>query len=125
MVGELRRSVLLVPVDAGRFVSTVRDGVRWVYAFSDEAALARFAVALGYPGAESGGGAAQQSRQEWEFVSVLGARLLDVVLPSLDGPAGVAVDVADEERSMLFPPVRGIVPDTIAVDAVDASEVRR
>jgi hypothetical protein len=120
MVGELRRSVLLVPVDAGRFVSAVRGGVRWVYAFSGEAALARFAAALGFPGTESGGGSAQQRQQEWEYVSVLGARLLDVVVPSLEGPAGVAVDVADEDGSMLFPPVRGIVPDGVAVDMTEA-----
>ncbi|MGP3971506.1 SseB family protein [Streptomyces sp. 6N223] len=109
MVGEFRRTALLVPVVAGRFVSAVQGGVRWVYAFSDEAALARFAVARG-----------AAPRQEWEYASVLGARLLDVVLPSLDGPVGVALDVADEERSMLFPPVRGIVPDAIAVDATEA-----
>jgi hypothetical protein len=48
---------------------------------------------------------------------VLGARLLDVVVPASEEPTGVAVDVADEDGSMMFPPVRGIVPDGAAVDA--------
>lgn len=32
-------------------------------------------------------------------------------------PAGVAVNAADPDGSMLFPPVVGIVPDAVAVDA--------
>jgi type III secretion system (T3SS) SseB-like protein len=117
MVGELRRTAVLVPVTAGRFMSAVHDGVRWIYAFSDEAALARFASARG---------SAEGPQQEWEYASVLGARLLDVVLPALEGPAGVAVNVADEGGSMLFPPVGGIVPDGVAVDvAVDVGEAGR
>ncbi|MGK5534095.1 SseB family protein [Streptomyces sp. URMC 129] len=105
MVGELRRTAVLVPLTDGRFMSGVSNGIRWLFAFTDEAALARFAVARGAaPG------------EEWEYAAVLGARLLDVVAPSVGGPVGVAVDVADEDGSMLFPPVKGIVPDAVAVD---------
>nr|MDT0527358.1 AMP-binding protein [Streptomyces sp. DSM 41633] len=45
-----------------------------------------------------------------------GARLLDEVIPAMGVPAGVAVNVADPDGSMLFPPVVGIVPDAVAVD---------
>ncbi|MFF0478336.1 hypothetical protein [Streptomyces sp. NPDC004284] len=105
MVGEFRRTVLLAPVEDGGIMSGKWGGVRWVYAFTGEDALARFVVARGADPAA-----------ELEYVAILGARLLDEVVPSLDGPTGVAVDVADEERSMLFPPVSGIVPDAVAVD---------
>ncbi|WP_199827768.1 hypothetical protein [Streptomyces specialis] len=64
MVGELRRTVVLVPLMDGRFLSGVSGGVRWLYAFTDEAALARFAVVRG---ADPAG--------EWEYAGVLGARL--------------------------------------------------
>jgi hypothetical protein len=107
MVGELRRTAVLVPLLGGGLMSAERDGIRWIYAFTDEAAMARFAAARGVPPGE-----------EWEYAAVLGARLLDVVVPSLGGPpTGVALNVADEDGAMLFPPVRGIVPDAVAVDA--------
>ncbi len=88
-----------------------QGGVRWIYAFTDEEALARFAAARGAgvgAGAGAGGG---------EYLSILGARLVDAVVPTVDGPTGVVVNVADEDGSMLFPPVVGIVPDAYAVDA--------
>lgn len=108
MVGELRRSAVLVPVSGGAFVTGLSGGVRWLLAFTSEASLARFARVR-----EAGAGAVPG--REWEFVSVLGARLLDVVIPGWGVPGGVAVDVADEGGAMLFPPVRGIVPDEAAV----------
>ncbi|MGH2576827.1 MAG: hypothetical protein ACRDP3_26480 [Streptomyces sp.] len=105
MIGEFRRTAVLVPVADGGFMSAEYGGVRWIYAFTDEAPLARFARARGAAPDEA-----------WEFVTVLGARLLDAMIPELDGPAGVAVDVADEDGSMMFPPVAGIVPDAVALD---------
>jgi hypothetical protein len=105
LVGEFRRTAVLVPVVEGGFMSAVSGGVRWIYAFSGEEALARFALARG-----------AAPDVAWDFVTVLGARLLDVIIPEAGGPAGVAVDVADEDASMLFPPVAGIVPDAVAVD---------
>lgn len=110
LLGEFRRTALLVPLsegDDGGLMSGWQGGVRWIYAFTDEDALARFAVARG-AGAEV---------REWEYLSILGARLVDAVIPTVDGPTGVAVDVADEDASMLFPPVVGIVADAYAVDA--------
>ncbi|MEE1808463.1 SseB family protein [Streptomyces sp. BE133] len=104
LLGEFRRSAVLVPLDeAGDLWSAEQNGVRWICAFSDEEALARFARARGDAG------------REWTYQAVLGARLLDVMVPLLPGPAGVALDAGSED-GMLFPPVAGIVPDAVAVD---------
>ncbi|MEU8844626.1 hypothetical protein AB0D97_37025 [Streptomyces roseus] len=110
LVGEFRRAVLLVPraggspgMDGG-LMSAVSGGIRWFYAFTDEGALARFAAARGEAG------------RDWPYLAILGARLVDAVVPEVEGPAGVAVNVADPDGSMMFPPVAGIVPDACAVD---------
>ncbi|WP_406150746.1 SseB family protein [Streptomyces sp. NBC_01012] len=105
LLGEFRRTAVLVPLDeAGDLWSAEQNGVRWICAFSDEEALARFAVARGEAG------------REWTYQTVLGARLLDVMVPLLPGPAGVALDAGSTAGGMLFPPVEGIVPDAVAVD---------
>ncbi|MCX5374985.1 SseB family protein [Streptomyces sp. NBC_00091] len=107
LVGEFRRAVLLVPLaddSAGGLMSAVSGGIRWLYAFTDEEAFARFVEARG------------EAAREWPYLAILGARLVDAVVPEVDGPAGIAVNVADEGGSMLFPPVAGIVPDGCAVD---------
>ncbi|MEV6583196.1 SseB family protein [Streptomyces sp. NPDC051582] len=115
LVGEFRRAVLLVPLAGGSdeadsgLMSAFSGGIRWFYAFTDEEALARFAEARG------------EARREWPYLAVLGARLVDAVVPEVDGPAGVAVNVADADGSMLFPPVAGIVPDAYAVDVESES----
>nr|WP_202436704.1 SseB family protein [Streptomyces sp. SID5910] len=101
----MRRSVLLVPLADGGLWSARSGGVRWVCAFTDEAALARFAL-LHAPGG-----------RPVEYAELLGARIVDEVVPSLGEPAGLAVDIATEDGSMFFPPVVGIVPDGAAVDA--------
>ncbi|MET3988022.1 SseB family protein [Streptomyces sp. PvR034] len=104
LLGEFRRAAVLVPLDASDSLWTAdRDGVRWICAFSDEEALAVFARAQGGAG------------REWTYQRVLGARLLDVMVPLLPGPGGVALDVGSPD-GMLFPPVRGVVPDAVAVD---------
>ncbi|GGT45966.1 hypothetical protein GCM10010271_57620 [Streptomyces kurssanovii] len=104
MLGEFRRSAVLVPFDAQDSLWTADfNGVRWICAFSDEEALARFAHAQGGAG------------REWAYRTILGARLLDVMVPMLPGPGGVALDVGSED-GMVFPPVAGIVPDEVAVD---------
>ncbi|KQX93151.1 hypothetical protein ASD51_05850 [Streptomyces sp. Root55] len=105
MLGEFRRTAVLVPLDAhGDLWSAEQNGVRWICAFSDEEALSRFAWARG------------DAEREWVYQTVLGARLLDVMVPLLPGPAGVALDAGSEDGGMLFPPVAGIVPDAVAVD---------
>ncbi|MER7717790.1 hypothetical protein ABTX99_12715 [Streptomyces flaveolus] len=105
LVGEFRRTAVLVPLD-GDDVPLTGDhgGVRWIYAFTDEAALAGFAMARG-----------QQTR-EWAYRRVLGARLLDVGVPAAGVPCGVAVDVGSDD-AVLLPPVSGVVPEAVAVDA--------
>ncbi|WNI28736.1 SseB family protein [Streptomyces sp. ITFR-6] len=106
----MRRSLLLVPVADERLWSARLSGVRWIYGFTDEAALTRFAL-LREPG-----------DQPMDYVALLGARIVDEVVPSLAEPAGLAVDIATEDGSMFFPPVVGIVPEAVAVDAGAAAE---
>ncbi|WIY77611.1 hypothetical protein [Streptomyces anulatus] len=109
LVGELRRALVLVPFDGGGLWTAEFGGVRWVCGFTDEAALARFAEART---AVNGPGAAERS---WEYAEFRGARLLDEVIPAMGVPAGVAVNVADPDGSMLPWPSMRIVPDTRAV----------
>lgn len=107
LIGEFRRTPVLVPLDGqGGLWTAQYGGVWWIYAFSDEAALARFALT------RDGG----KDGPDWEFVSVLGARLLDVVVPAVGEPTGVALDVGSDTPFFL-PPVVGIVPESAAVDA--------
>ncbi|MFD4593215.1 hypothetical protein [Streptomyces rubiginosohelvolus] len=111
LVGELRRALVLVPYDRGGLWTAEFGGIRWVCGFTDEAALARFAEERAVvEGAED-------ASRSWEYAAFRGARLLDEVIPAMGVPAGVAVNVADPDGSMLFPPVVGIVPDAVAVDA--------
>ncbi|CAK7287515.1 hypothetical protein ACNFR7_06495 [Streptomyces sp. RM1] len=105
LVGEFRRALLLVPLDGGGLWTAHFGGVRWICAFTDENSLARFVSRHG-PG-----------DREWEYAELLGARLLDEIVPAMAEPAGIAVDVADEGGAMLFPPAVGIVPEAVAVDA--------
>jgi hypothetical protein len=107
MVGELRRATVLVPLDRGRLWTGHSGGVRWIYAFTGEDSLGRFAQARGEGG------------RTWEYAALLGARLLDEVVPAMGEPAGIAVDVADTGGAMLFPPVVGIVPEQVAVDRTE------
>jgi hypothetical protein len=104
LLGEFRRTAVLVPVDPyGSLWTAEHGGVRWICAFSNEETLARFAYARGEAG------------REWTYRTVLGARLLDVLVPKLGVPAGVALDAGSDD-GVLFPPVEGIVPDAAAVD---------
>ncbi|WUG23538.1 SseB family protein [Streptomyces sp. NBC_00464] len=112
LLGEMRRSVLLVPTVGERLWSARLGGVRWIYAFTDGTALARFAL-LRAPG-----------DQAMDYAALLGARIVDEIVPSLGEPGGLAVDVATEDGSMFFPPVVGIVPEAVAVDAGGAGEER-
>lgn len=108
LLGEFRRTAVLVPFDDHDSLWTADlNGVRWICAFSDEEALAAFARAQG------------DAEREWTYRTVLGARLLDVMVPMLPGPAGVALDAGSAD-GMLFPPLRGIVPDSVAVDLEEA-----
>ncbi|WP_236579725.1 hypothetical protein [Streptomyces sp. HM190] len=106
LLGEFRRTAVLVPLSAdGDPLTGEFGGIRWIYAFSDEPSLARFAIARG------------EGAREWTYDRVLGARLLDVAIPAMPVPYGVALDVGTEGQGALFPPVMGIVPDAAALDA--------
>ena len=106
LLGEFRRTAVLVPTDEDD-APLVGDfgGIRWIYAFSNESALARFAIARGEGG------------REWPYQRLPGARLLDATVPAVGVPCGVALDVGTEGEGVLFPPVTGIVPEAAAVDA--------
>ncbi|MEU9476214.1 hypothetical protein [Streptomyces sp. NPDC048191] len=105
LLGAFRRTAVLVPVDEDEAPLTADSGgVRWIYAFSHERALARFAVARG------------EGEREWAYQRWLGARLLDAGVVAVGVPCGVALDVGSEGEGALFPPVRGIVADGAAVD---------
>ncbi|SDK09316.1 hypothetical protein SAMN05421806_104401 [Streptomyces indicus] len=111
MLGEFRRTAVLVPFAGGGGADGERGlltadmgGVRWIFAFSNEQALARFATVRG------------EGSREWSYQRILGARLLDAAVPAAGVPCGVALDCADGPDGVLFPPVAGIVPDAAAVD---------
>ncbi|MFD9882005.1 hypothetical protein ACFWZT_11125 [Streptomyces alboflavus] len=114
VLGEFRRTPVLLPLGEHDAYPLIADfnGVRWIYAFSDEAALARFAVLRG------------ESDRPWDYQRLLGARLLDGIVPALGVPCGVALDVGSEGHESLFPPVTGIVPDAVAVDTDAHGEAR-
>ncbi|MDQ0943402.1 SseB family protein [Streptomyces sp. V1I1] len=104
LLDEFRSTAVLVPLDAhGSLWTADQNGVRWICVFSDENSLSRFAQAQG------------DVEREWTYRTILGARLLDVMVPMLRVPAGVALDAGSED-GMLFPPVEGIVPRAAAVD---------
>lgn len=68
VLGEFRRTAVLVPIDPyGGLWTAEQGGVRWICAFSNEERLARFARAQG------------DADREWEYRTILGARLLDVL----------------------------------------------
>ncbi|MBD3580506.1 MULTISPECIES: SseB family protein [Streptomyces] len=103
-LADFRDGIVLVPSDEhGGPWTTQLHGLDWICAFSDEEALYRFAVARDEVG------------REWPYRRIGGARLLDEVLPVLDFPCGVAFNAAGPDGAV-FPPVRGIVPDAVALD---------
>ncbi len=112
LLGEFRRTAVLLPLgDEDAPLTADFGGIRWIYAFSDEPALARFAIARG------------EGAREWSYERILGARLLDVAIPAMPVPYGVALDVGSEGEGALFPPVRGIVPDAAALDLSGVPDV--
>ncbi|MCJ0874594.1 hypothetical protein [Streptomyces sp. AP-93] len=103
-LADFRGRVVLVPLDeAGGLWTAQLGGLDWIHAFCDEEALARFAEARG------------EAEREWAYRRGVGARLLDEVVPALDFPCGVALNAAGPDGAV-FPPVRGIVPDAVALD---------
>ncbi|WP_407838616.1 SseB family protein [Streptomyces sp. DSM 116496] len=106
---DFRGRVVLVPFDdRGGLWTAGLGGLDWICAFTSEETLARFAEARGEVG------------REWPYRRVIGARLLDEVVPALDFPCGIALDAAGPDGAV-FPPVRGIVPDAAALDGEAAA----
>ncbi|MET7437648.1 hypothetical protein ABZS84_27895 [Streptomyces sp. NPDC005481] len=112
LLEEFRRTPVLVPlgdtegpVDERGMLTADLNGVRFILAFSDEQALARYAQARG------------EFHREWTYQTVLGSRLLDAAVPAAGTACGVALDCADGPDGAVFPPVQGIVPIEAAVDA--------
>jgi hypothetical protein len=99
---DVRRSVLLMPTRDGEPLAGELGGIDWLYAFSGEEALERYAKA-------------RDLGPDVPYIAVRGWRLLDVAVPAMGVPAGVAVDVAGP-APFLLPPVHGVVPDAAAVN---------
>ncbi|MFI6448119.1 hypothetical protein [Kitasatospora sp. NPDC050543] len=137
LIAEFRDSPVLVPTTSdGRWWTADLGGIRWLYAFTGPDTLARFAAErLRDAGAPSPTGTApaaaappatapatdciadtaDAANAGWPYVTVHGARLLDIAVPAVGVPAGVVLDVAGPSPAFL-PPVTGIVPDSVAVD---------
>jgi hypothetical protein len=113
MVSAFRDSLVLVPQDGGGAVAMEVSGVQWLPVFTTHAELAAWVVARG------GDGDVEQN-----YLAVQGSRLLDVAIPDLGFPAGIAIDPAGI-APMMLPPVRGIVPDAAAVDVAVAGRARQ
>ncbi len=104
LLAEFRRRAVLVPLSGpGAVWSLDGGGVRWLLAFTSVVELGLFAR--------------ERQVARWEWVSVLGSRLLDVAVPAVGVPAGVVLDVAGV-RPLFLPPVEGVVPFSVAVAGV-------
>ncbi|MGW2747913.1 SseB family protein [Streptomyces sp. NPDC001450] len=115
-LGEFRRRRVLVPYgENGAALTVEMHGARWLLAFTDEAALARYARARG-------------EDRAWRYREVWGAAVLDAGVPAVTEttglPCGVLVDAGDGERGLVLPPVVGIVPEAVALDGPDTGEER-
>ncbi|MCX4627717.1 SseB family protein [Streptomyces sp. NBC_01443] len=108
-LADFRSQAALVPLDEqGGLWTAELGGLDWICAFSDEEALSRFAVAR------------DDASREWTYRRVTGALLLDEIIPALDFPCGVALNAAGPDGAV-FPPMRGIVPATAALDGEAAA----
>lgn len=107
LVREFRPSLVLVPTSSGGgLLAGDHSGVRWFLAFTGEQDLAEWAVASG-----------RRPDVDMDFLTVLGERMLDVAVPSVDGPAGVALNIAG--RRPIFLPPQGVASDTLSEGRVE------
>lgn len=108
LMTAFRNSMVWVPTAAenaeNSMVTAEFGGFHWLYAFSTEAELARFGATVG------------SGDQVQPYLTTRGSRLLDAVLPAMDQPAGIAVDVAGQ-RPMLLPAAPG------ELEAADGTDV--
>ncbi|TQF65811.1 hypothetical protein FK531_20520 [Rhodococcus spelaei] len=92
LTAALRSALLLVPVTGDdRLLTSDYGGLTWICVFTSEVAYARYLADRGE--FEHGG-----------FRALLGSRVVDELIPALDRPAGVVVDVAGASP-MAFPPM--------------------
>jgi hypothetical protein len=104
LIASLRDSVLYVPTSSDTaLMAGDWGGVRWIYGFTTEQELADFFLARG------------EGDDEVAYMTIRGDRLLDVALPAMEVPGGIAVDVAGEQP-LVFPGVVGVVPEHQAFD---------
>ncbi|MFJ1752746.1 hypothetical protein [Kitasatospora sp. NPDC088134] len=104
LLAAFRSALLYLPQDGrGTVWAGDQGGIRWVHAFTGEDEMAAFAARRGH------------REPELAYLTVRGRRLLEQVGRAAGVPTGVALDAAGA-TPMLFPPVRGIVPDEVAVD---------
>ncbi len=107
LVREFRPSLVLVPTSSGgALVTCGHGGVQWFLAFTREQDLAEWAVARG-----------RRPDADVDFLTVLGERLLDVAVPSVDGPAGVALNIAG--RRPIFLPPQGVASEILSDSQVE------
>jgi hypothetical protein len=120
--GFRHRAVLVPFDDQGAICSAELGGIRWILAFSDEKALARFAKGGSDPsiGVRQPAAVEEDGEKGWDYRKVLGWRLLDNVIPAAGRPCGVALD-AGSAKGKVLPPVSGIVPDRATADAYAAN----
>lgn len=100
MVAAFRDSLVLVPQDGGGAVAMEVGGVQWLPVFTTHAELAAWVVARGGDG-----------NGEQNYLAVQCSRLLDVAIPDLGFPAGIAIDPA------------GTAPKDLSVFSSSESEV--
>lgn len=112
-----RHTAVLVPLDdKGSLWTAELGGILWILAFSDEEALARFALTRRELDVHRPSAGLDESTQAWDYRKVLGWRLLDAIVPAVGQPCGVALDAGSDDGQVL-PPVTGIVPDKATVEA--------
>lgn len=115
VLGGFRRRRVLVPYgESGDALTVETHGARWLLAFTDEVALARYVRARG------------EGDRPWRYRAVWGAAVLDAGVPAVAGaglPCGVLVNAGDGERALVLPPVVGIVPEAVALDRPESDAV--
>jgi len=78
MIAALCDTIVVVPTDGHDALLTIADrGLCWVPVFTDTTALARFALARG------------DADRSWPYLTTLGSRLRDTLLPAIGRHAGI------------------------------------
>lgn len=93
------------PAEPGHLVRSVAaHGLNWLPVFSSLSRLAQFCQASG------------RGEQQVDYGTLTGAEVLEACLPALPPATGLLLDAASD-HVLSLPPVTGIVPDSLAIDA--------